>query len=255
MRGASIPFNVLELISSEDFYWNNILMLRVLKPIADCVGNLEGRDAHIGLVLYEFMVLFKRIKAIPTKFYSGANKPTSYNKVRIISDAVKHALAAIRKRFDKVIHEDIYIVAMFLTPEYRSLPFSGTRAFDLKSICTIMCRLIRRMKNLDFKIHDDDMSWRAELCDAASNYSVNNYPYQSGPGDDPRKVFDYWEHMKTFATSRVLATFALRILGIVFEAAPVETLFSAMGDIKTPKRNRLAVSLLFALLFTNQALY
>lgn len=246
LRGASIPDKVMDLIHDDDYFWRNELMLRVIKPIADCVGNLEGRDAHIGLVLYEFMVLYRRIESIPSRFYSGKNR-VHHQRSALLNLAVPHALDAINKRFDHLIKNDVYIVAMFLTPEYRSIALSGTRTttengplrFTITNMVSAIYTLIRKMKYLDFV---QDQGWRKEILDAVVLYAGNNYPFQLDPGSDPRKAADYWKQMKTFPVASMLSEFALRIFSVVFQAAPIETLFSSMGGIKSPKRNRMSVS-------------
>jgi hypothetical protein len=234
---VKIPEEILDIICDVNFYWKNELMLKIVKPIADCVGNLEGRDAHIGLVLYEVIVVFRRIMAIPFRY---PHFLTSWKKAEVQS-AVDHALKDLNQRFVKFMDNDIYVIAFFLTPEFRSIATSIY--FNMVDILTKMVKMIRKMKDLSFIQSSTDSSFRPKLLEETSWYASNSIPFNRHTGSNPRDVFEYWRFMEKTGLVPVLCSFALRVFSLVFHSAPVETLFSTLGNIKSPKRNKMMVKI------------
>jgi hypothetical protein len=236
---CEIPQNIQDIISDPDFYWINNLMLNVVKPIADCVGNLEGRDAHIGLVLHEIIILYRRIHKIQERYLKLRLLAT---KRTMVEDAVALALDSLNKRAFNLFENDIYIIAFFLTPEFRSIATS--KFFPIASIVKKIFDMIRKMNHINFK---SDANWRTKIYEQLQFYSENLSPFIYHAGTDTRDVHGYWKLIEDTNQARELSMFALRVFALVFHSAPVETLFSTMGNMKTLKRNRMQVALLYLL--------
>lgn len=179
------------------------------------IGVLEERTAHLGLIWQEFIKIHRFIQE---KIDDQENNR--------LPDLYKNTINLLKTRFNKRakdFDEPIYLVSIFLTPEFRKIACGGKYNFNDYTNMIVDLAI-----NWNFSFNDS-----VKIGNQLQSYFENIDPHY-GWESDPVK---YWQSMKKHPE---LAKFALMVFAIYPSSGKVERLFSIMSCTKTKKRNNLS---------------
>ena len=211
---SDMDADVLDIIQDRHFIQDNQILLEFVKPIADAVAVLQADDAHIGLVIGEFLKLHNHINDI-----KGNHK------------AKTQCLRILVARFEVITESNAHIVGFALTPQFRNIAFSRITEREMSEKLIELARQIlrsvtkRQLSNLVTQLvayRRNDMAFRGHT--------------------DGQHARDYWRVIASREVAEELSSLALKLLEFVPQASRIETLFSGMELTKTKLRNRMNVS-------------
>lgn len=114
-NSPTIPVDISTIIEDRYHFADNSLFVKILKPVIDAIGRLEGRDASVGDVLAEFINAKQAISDLDIA-----------NQGQVFKNEVLQILSDRAKSYD----EAIYIVGLYLIPRYCIIS-SFSRSFQL----------------------------------------------------------------------------------------------------------------------------
>lgn len=218
----------------------------------------------------------------------GSGSVIELNEDRQATQAVnfmKEAMQAdVEKRFSWIENEDLYRIATYIDPRYKSKFFSSSHVTDqVKSSLARVCEELRQTTILEEedgeprrKRRRDDMSETPTTCgtldeamtsilasssdDEAENSSVvtllmkdiEKYHREKRISGTSQDSLQWWKTMKTVYPD--LAKVACQYLSCPPSSVPSEQLFSSAGLIYDAKRNRLLPEKVDKLLFLKRNL-
>ncbi|CAG8545044.1 5471_t:CDS:2 [Ambispora leptoticha] len=89
-------------------YATNDILIKIIKPVVDAIGRLESRDTTLADVFKELIYIHLEISKLEEDSISGFKA---------------HALTVISRRA-REFSNDIYFIALFLSPVYKSMAIS-----------------------------------------------------------------------------------------------------------------------------------
>jgi hypothetical protein len=122
-----INSNVRSIISDRDHFTANQALITVLKSVVDAIGRLEHANTTLADIWKEVLHVYCALSKIDV--YSR------YLPFKRYSESVLHLRS-------KVFNEDIYFIAFFLNPLFRTTAVS--RRFDLRKMNWMICNLANR---------------------------------------------------------------------------------------------------------------
>ena len=138
----------------------------------------------------------------------------------------QEALKIISKRAE-AFSDDIYFVALYLSPKRKSMAISKKKNYkDIRN------GIVKLLFNWDFsRIHVSEVLSSLDL------YENNVLPFTKAELDlvNPR---EFWKELVGHVQLRALA---IKLFSIVPHSAEVERLFSSLGMIKSKSRNKLEI--------------
>ncbi|MBW0531539.1 hypothetical protein O181_071254, partial [Austropuccinia psidii MF-1] len=178
-------------------------------------NHFTSNNTKLGDVWKEFSTVFKAIQSIHV-----------YERFQGFKE---HCLRTLHRRA-KVFHSDLYIIAYFLHPKFRSIAVSLKHS--LKSI-TVMILVLAK----DWQYYKEDAEL---LIPQIKRYYSQHEPFGSpSHGVFTNNAIDYWLGLPDSPQCLPLKKLAITICEIVPHAAGVEGLFSVMSAIKTKYRNKM----------------
>ena len=217
---------VLDIINDKAHYTKNRLWLQFLKPVTDAVASLERNDAHVGTVLIEFIILYRKIKDFKTT-------NVDRNLRNMAEDAKSYVLQVLDKRFAVIYNCKIFVLGLFLTPAWRNVVTSSVQ-FPLKDYIIRGLGVFAQSRGMLTK------SFGTELVAQIDQYAHNKAPFVHAFVSG-QSTIEFWKACREQRGMMELSTIALLIFELVPQAAPIETVFSMMGNIKSVKKNRMTV--------------
>lgn len=177
IQTPSIPSSIKAILVAEHFD-DNMIMVMILKPVADCFAKLESPQAHLGLIWESLIYCYDEIRSLAV--------PECFEDLR------KHALAAVNEKAQE-FHQGIYLAGFFLMPHYRKVFI-----LDKHSLRDMVVNIITisRKWNPDMKLEEGKVI-RDEIFEYYNN--VGSFAVED------RNEKDYW---KNLLGSRILAKFA-----------------------------------------------
>lgn len=204
IKPPELPSDIIKIIKSSIF-----------DDVFFSIGVLEERTAHLGLIWQEFIKIHRFIQE---KIDDQENNR--------LPDLYKNTINLLKTRFNKRakdFDEPIYLVSIFLTPEFRKIACGGKYNFNDYTNMIVDLAI-----NWNFSFNDS-----VKIGNQLQSYFENIDPHY-GWESDPVK---YWQSMKKHPE---LAKFALMVFAIYPSSGKVERLFSIMSCTKTKKRNNLS---------------
>lgn len=218
---------VLEIITDQSNFRMNRLWLQFLKPITDAVASLQRNDAHVGSVLVEFIILYRKIHEFKTSNITDRALKRSAEEAKI------HILQILDKRFAVIYNCKIFVLGLFLTPAWRNV-VSSSDQFPLNDY------IKRGLGEFAKKRGLLTVSFGKELVTQIDLYTRNMPPFAHAFATGQSSI-DFWKTCHALRGMAELSTLALLIFELVPQASPIETVFSMMGNIKSLKKNRMTV--------------
>lgn len=209
-----LPADIIKIIKSSIFD-DALFLYNLTKPIMTSIGVLEENTAHLGMIWEEFVKLHKFIKA-----------KIDDQSINRLPELYKNTIDLLEERFNKRAKnydEPIYLVAIFLTPEYRHIACGGK--YTLEDYTLMMIDLAIAW---NFSLEDT-----VDIGDGFQMYYDNIDPHY-GSESNPVK---YW---KSMTQQPQLSRFALMVFAIYASSGKVERLFSIMSCTKTKKLNKMS---------------
>lgn len=204
----------IQLIIRSDIFLKVSFLFNVLKPLVSAIAVLERRDAKLSEVWISFIKIHKYLRTV-----SRETLPEVYIKI------AAHMVERLNFRAVKFT-APIYIVALFLTPQYRKICTS--KKFMPAHVHYMATKLATKWKII--KTHADGETLKAQLED----YTENKKPHHANEKDP-------WKYWTELNSQQLLADLAKTIFSIIPSSASIERLFSKLKRAKTPYRNRMLV--------------
>lgn len=189
-----LPPDIAKIICNRFHFAANSELVKIIKPVIDSIGRLEGRDATLANILQEFIYLRTMLLR-----FSWSNEDSK----RFVQD-VKRIIGVREKKYDK----DIYFVALYLSPRFRNIAKSKRKTFVHMKYAIFLLA-----KNWDFGRDEVD-----QLNVDLSHY--DNYDIAFGNAESlPKEPRKYWQQIVNVPSLRKLV---LKLFSIVPHGAAVE---------------------------------
>ncbi|KAH8101722.1 ribonuclease H-like domain-containing protein [Cristinia sonorae] len=219
---------IIEYVKNPVFWESLEKVKRDLQPLAVAANLMQGSSTRLDQVLL-----------------------TLANLYRIFSDPIHDAevrvgvQASLQKRWAKNADQDVFILAVFLNPYIRNKLFRPGNprltSLELYGMASrVYGRVFRRPSSTEFHaafnayIHDEEefSAERMRLGDFKDLYQSKGVPID---------IVAIWEAIDTHSDigRNSFVKLAILILSVVTNSASAERVFSQMGIIDTPLRNRL----------------
>ncbi|OXA37509.1 hypothetical protein Fcan01_27767 [Folsomia candida] len=218
---TDISFGTKKTLRDEAF-WSKLLSVRPLfLAITDAIAIVESNASCISDVVEEF----EKLRQI--------FQPAGHNH-NMLKEAVN--LSEIRiciKSFEKRSTDDritsIHYLANLLDPRYRGRTFKDDEH-----------RLVLTLEELQTYAESLGVipteSLKEELGNQITNFRMKEGLFNSTMLSH-RLPFKYWDNMRQFQSTSLLAGIAVRLLSIPASSAAVERSFSRQGNVHTKTRN------------------
>lgn len=209
-----LPDDIKEIIDSSIFE-DAPFLYKLTKPLMTSIGVLETNTTHLGLIWSEFINIHKSITA---------HHDTQINNR--LPELYKNTISLLQIRFNKrakLFDMPIYVVALYLCPQYRFITVSGK--YNTLDLTKMVLQLA-----IAWQFTENEA---VEMATGLKLYNQNLEPHY-GWESDPKI---YW---KTITSQPALSKFAEIVFSIYASSAKVERLFSTMACTKTKRRNKLS---------------
>lgn len=200
--------DVIKYIIDNSFMSNIRDLAKYFGHIVKISKQLEGDSASVTQVWPSVIELYK--------YYEGLKSEVA----PIFKRTINVLLEAINKR-TKPLHNDIFLLAFFLSPMHRHICTS--REYGLQSILLKLGKFSIQMKN--------SLDESQAVAKSAIMYSKGEGVF----GEAINDPVEYWNKMPECGLKKI----ALRIVAIIPHSASVERLFSRLTYIKSKWQNRM----------------
>ncbi|CAG8658548.1 7362_t:CDS:2 [Cetraspora pellucida] len=210
-----IKTEIQDIVRNHHHFANNDTLVTVLIPVVDAIGHLESKKTTLADIFKELLNIYLTIL-----------------RANISIDGLKnHALAAINRRACE-FSDNIYFIALFLSPYYKKIAISKKMPGDL-----MIRALLELAKSWNFDKRESTLLLKELI----------NYKNGDAPFDTYRNIGDinprtFWKQFS--GSSPLLRQFAIKVFSIVLHAAAVERLFSSLELMKTKSQNRMSTDLM-----------
>lgn len=208
-----LPKNIKDILDGDVFVHVKFIF-QLMLPFNKAISVLEREASNLG----EVWIAFIKIQKYLQYDLKRNNFPSDYNNV------FKLLINSLNKRSAK-FEDPIYIVALFLTPQYRKICTS--KHYSSRYVHMLAVRLAEAWQSNGYFTKEQSLQFSTQIME----YEQNKYPHHCNE-HDPIK---YWKQFK----DTVLGDFALILMGLSPTSASLERLFSKLTRTKTKYRNRM----------------
>ncbi|CAG8693720.1 439_t:CDS:2, partial [Cetraspora pellucida] len=185
--------NIKNIINDRYHFASNNTLIQVIKPVVDAIGRLESRDATLADVFKELIYVHREVSRLEVP----------------IPGFKAHVLAVISRRA-REFSDDIYFVALFLSPTYKKMAMSRYMNGE---------RLVRGCLELarvwNFKKPDASL-----LLKELNSYKDGTPPFNRISTNLQQSPRSFWANFT--GNSPLLRQFAMKVFAIVPHGAAYE---------------------------------
>lgn len=207
---------VIETVIRMDNFWDILAQLiRIVKPLADGIGNLESRNINLADCVLEMLRCARTLAGV--KLEEGDSE-----------DFLSHARNVFNRRFN-AMNTARHSLALFLHPLCRKLAISSKNGRTFDFMLETAVGIAKQWR------------WGRQKADRLLTdlrlYHQCKEPFSGGQSDG----LDWWENLAVRAEEHPLKILAVTLFSIVPHSAEVERLFSTLSGVQSPKRATLSV--------------
>jgi hypothetical protein len=124
----SINKNIIVAIENRDHFTSNSILVKLLRPIVNAIGQLEKANTSVGDIWKEIGTVYQQLLAIDLSSYPRF-EPFKAHCLQVLHE---HA---------KLFNEPIYIIGFFLNPMFRQVAVS--KAFTIDDMIKMIISLAK----------------------------------------------------------------------------------------------------------------